>query len=55
MSLATSADGLRRVLEATVGEHDLVAVRDSDPVSIGLRRRAQRGRTGKVSGTESVA
>jgi hypothetical protein len=40
ITLAVTPDGLRRILEATVGDHYAVAVKDGDPVVVGLRRRA---------------
>ena len=38
-TLATTPDGLQRVLEATLGEWYRVQVRAGDPVSVGLWRR----------------
>ncbi len=39
MTLATTTDGLQRVLEATLGEHYRVRVRDGPEVTVGLWRR----------------
>jgi hypothetical protein len=39
MRLATSAEGPRRVLDAKVGEHDRVTVRDLATPAVRLRRR----------------
>ena len=37
---AMTPDGLRRVLEATLGEHYRVKVREGPEVTVGLWRRA---------------
>ena len=42
--LAATVDGLRLVLQATVGEWYSVAVRE-EPLAVGLRRRAEAART----------
>jgi len=39
MTLASTTDGLRRVLEATLGEHYTVRVREGQEVIVGLWRR----------------
>jgi hypothetical protein len=39
MTLVNTTDGLQRVLEATLGEHYRVRVKDGPEVTVGLRRR----------------
>lgn len=39
MTLAATPDGLQRVLDATMGEHYRMRVRDGQEVTVGLWRR----------------
>ncbi len=51
--LAGSVDGLRRVLQATVGEWYAIVVRD-EPLAVGLRRLpSARGPPGQLSARTS--